>query len=65
MFLVGRHGEPGEHMKNKAFVKIAGQFSAGGIVAAAYAMVFQRCMQFPSFGLAFQKVQLYDPPSSE
>ena len=31
-------------MKNKAFVTIAGQFSAGRIVAAARAMVFQRCM---------------------
>jgi len=44
MFLVGRDGEPGDYTKNKAFVTMAGQFSAGGIVAAARAMVFQRCI---------------------
>ena len=31
-------------MKNKAFVTIAGQFSAGEIIAAARAMAFQRCL---------------------
>ena len=31
-------------MENKTFVTIAGQFSAGRIVAAARAMVVQRCM---------------------
>ena len=44
MFLVRRDGEPGDHMKNKAFVTIAGQFSAGEIIAAARAMAFQRCL---------------------
>ena len=45
-------------MKNKAFVKIAGQFSAGGIVAAACAMVFQRCMpcNFLLLGLHSKKL---------
>ena len=58
MFLVRRDGEPGDHMKNKAFVTIAGQFSAGGIVAAVCALLFQRRLpcNFLTLGLHSKKL---------
>jgi len=58
VFLVRRDGEPGDHMKNKAFVTIAGQFSAGGIVAAVCALLFQRRLpcNFLTLGLHSKKL---------